>query len=461
MNIGLYDTISAISTSLGNGGIGIVRISGKNSIDILKKIFVSAKNKNINDIKSHTINYGHIYNNGNLIDEVLVAVMKSPNTYTREDIVEINCHGGIKSLQKVLETVLNNGARIAEPGEFTKRAFLNGRIDLSQAQAVIDIINSKTELSHQNALKHLEGKLSKKVKKLRNDILNMTAHIEAAIDYPEHDIENITYSTIKNDTLKLIKEIEYLLNTSSTGKIIKEGINTVILGKPNVGKSSLLNYLIDEERAIVTDIPGTTRDILKESININGIALNIIDTAGIRKTNDEIERIGVEMSKKYAKDAELIFMLIDGSKDISDEDKEIFEFIKNKKVIVLINKYDIGLNIDLNELYRYIDKQFVINISVKEDIGFKKLYDKLKDMFFDGAINIDKEVIISNERNKSSLYNSLESLKNVMKTIDDRMPEDFISMDLIEAYKCLGEITGESLEDDIVDKIFSEFCLGK
>lgn len=461
MNINLDDAIAAVSTPIGNGGIGIVRISGNSAFDILKSIFVPASGKAIDELKSHTINYGHIVLNNEIIDEVMVSVMKAPKTYTRQDTVEINCHGGIKSVNKVLESAVINGARIAEPGEFTKRAFINGRIDLSQAEAVIDIINSKTDLAHKAALNRLEGKLSAKVKDLRNKIITMTANIEAAIDYPEHDDETMTYNSIKIGTQDVVNAVKKLIETADTGKIIKNGIKTVILGRPNVGKSSLMNSLMDEERAIVTDIPGTTRDILQETVNINGIPLNIIDTAGIRDTDDIIEKMGVEKSKQYAENADLILMMLDGSKEISTDDLEILEFIQNKNVIVIINKVDLEVLVDYNIICRYIDKKYVVNMSVKNDTGFDFLYNLINDLFFSGEININDEAVISSERNKASLLKALSSLNNVIETVENKMPEDFISMDLMDAYSALGEITGESVDEDIIDKIFSEFCLGK
>lgn len=462
MNVNIDDTIAAISTPIGSGGIGIVRISGNEAFEVISRIFEPKNGKKTDEIKSHTINYGIIKNKNNeIIDEVLVSIMKAPNTYTKENVAEINCHGGIKAVNRVLSAVLENGARMAEPGEFTKRAFLNGRIDLSQAEAVIDIINAKTELSHKSAVERLEGRLSKKIKKFRNEILTMTAHIEAAIDYPEHDDETMTYEIIKDKSLNLLKEINILLKSADTGKIIKEGINTVILGKPNVGKSSLLNSIIEEERAIVTDIPGTTRDALQEYININGIALNIIDTAGIRHTDDVIEKMGVEKSKELAKNADLIFFVLDGSKNIDKDDFEILDFVKNKRLIIIVNKIDLENNIDFDKLFEYADKEFIIEMSVKEDLGFDKLFDIIEKLFMSGKININEEALITNERNKASVYNAVKSLENVVETVENMMPEDFISMDLIEAYKFLGEITGESLEEDVIDKIFSEFCLGK
>lgn len=465
MKIKEFDTIAAIATSFGEGGIGIIRISGDNAFNIANKIFVAFdKNKKdikIEEYKSHSLTYGVIKDNDEIIDEVLLAVMKAPKTYTCENVIEINCHGGKSSVKRVLNTVLKNGARIAERGEFTKRAFLNGRIDLSKAEAVIDIINAKTDMGHKLALNKLEGKLKEKIEEYRNNIITMTAHIEASIDYPEHDDETMTYNMIEEKTKELIKKVEKLLKTADTGRIVKEGIKTVILGKPNVGKSSILNILLNEDRAIVSDIAGTTRDVLKEDLNINGVALNIVDTAGIRKTDDKIEKIGVEKSKEYAQEADLILLVLDNSKPLDKEDIEILDFIKNKKTLILINKTDLKGNLNIDNLKEYIQKDNIFMLSAKEDLGFDELKNKIETLFFDGEINIDEDILISNERNKNSLYNCIQSLKNVLNTVDLKMPEDFISMDLIEAYRYLGEITGESLEEDVIDKIFSEFCLGK
>ena len=386
-----------------------------------------------------------------------MSVMKAPNTYTREDIVEINTHGGYRAVTAVLNAVLKCGARMAEPGEFTKRAFLNGRIDLTQAEAVIDIINAKTDASREAAMLRLEGRLSKEIKTIRDKILTMLAHIEAGIDYPEHDDETMTYNMISEGTKAAVEAVDKLIKSADTGKIYKEGIKTVILGRPNVGKSSLLNAMLEEDRAIVTDIPGTTRDSLEEMLNVHGIPLNIIDTAGIRNTNDVIEQIGVEKSKNLAEQADLILLMFDGSKELTDEDLELIELVRNKKTITLVNKLDLEQKIDMGA----IKDMDPVNISVKADKGINDIYEKIKSMFAVGDINIDNEVLISGERNKESLYKAKRSLNNVMETVENRMPEDFISMDLTEAYEALGEITGEALEEDIIDKIFSEFCLGK
>lgn len=457
LKINLDDTIAAVSTCVGNGGIGIVRISGSDALKIADKMFVSPKGKILSQQKSHTITFGHIVWDNKTIDEVLVSVMKAPNTYTRENVVEINTHGGYRAVTSVLNTAIKAGARMAEPGEFTKRAFLNGRIDLTQAEAVIDIINAKTDTAKDAAVKRLEGRLSKDIRALREEILTMLANIEAAIAYPEHDDETMTYNTISDGTHRVLAEVERLIESADTGKIYKEGIKTVILGRPNVGKSSLLNSLLEEDRAIVTDIPGTTRDTLEEMINVGGIPLNIIDTAGVRKTDNVIEQIGVEKSKALAEQADLILLMFDGSRELSDEDKELIELVKGKKVITLVNKLDLENRLDTSQL----NGLEPIGISVKNDDGINKIFEKIKAMFMTGNININSDTVISGERNKASLINAKTYLENVLETVENRMPEDFISMDLTEAYQALGEITGETLEEDIIDKIFSEFCLGK
>ncbi len=458
-----YDTIVAISTPIGSGGIGIVRLSGNNAFDIAEKVFKSSKGKNIKTAKTHTIQYGLIINplTSNIIEEGLIMIMKAPNTYTKEDIIEINCHGGILSVQKVLESVLNAGARLAEPGEFTKRAFLNGRIDLSQAEAVVDIINSRTEIFHNSALNQLDGNLSNKIKLFRNELLTLIATIEVSIDYPEHDMEQLTYSSIELKTKELVVKLDNLINTSDTGKIIREGIKTVILGKPNVGKSSLLNTLLKEQRAIVTDIAGTTRDILEEYINIKGISLKIIDTAGIRETEDIIEKIGVEKSKETAQMADLILIMLDNSKPISIEDIEIFNLIKNKNYIVLINKMDLPKKLEYDTLYNYVNKENILELSIKDNKGIENLELKIKNMFFSNKLNLQDDIFITNIRHKDALIRAKQSLLEVINTIDLKMPEDCMAIDLQKAYQILGEIIGEEVNEDIIDKIFSEFCLGK
>ena len=388
-------------------------------------------------------------------------LMLSPRTYTREDVVEINCHGGMLVTNKVLETVLNNGARSAEPGEFTKRAFLNGRIDLSQAEAVMDIIDSKTELSRKAAVSQLEGGLKNKVHELREEILDMTAAIEAAIDYPEHDVEEETYSVMAERVNRLKAEINKLLATADMGRIIREGVEAVILGKPNVGKSSLLNLLLMEERAIVTDIPGTTRDTVEEYMNLGGIPVKIVDTAGIRETGDTVEKIGVEKSRTRAENADIIFLVLDASIGITDDDKEILEFIKGKNAIILVNKTDIAVNIDTELLCRYTDRENIIFVSVKENEGMDRLTERFKEMFLSGDVEAKESVMINNVRHKNMLAKAIEALDRASVTIETRMPEDFISMDLQDALTALGEITGDSVDDEIIDRIFTRFCLGK
>lgn len=462
-NIYLDDDIAAISTPIGSGGIGIVRISGSRSVGIADKIFVSAEGRKLCDKKSHTITYGHIVNpkTGETLDEVLVMLMLSPRTYTKENIVEINCHGGLLVTKKVLELVLNNGARLAEPGEFTKRAFLNGRIDLSQAEAVMDIIDSKTELSRKTAMNQLEGSIKQKVHGLREEILDMIAAIEAAIDYPEHDVEEETYSQMHKRITLLKSEIKKLIESADMGRIIREGVEAVILGKPNVGKSSLLNLLLMEERAIVTDIPGTTRDTVEEYMNLGGIPVKIVDTAGIRETGDKVEKIGVEKSRKCAEAADIIFMMLDASCPLSDEDMEILDFIKGRKAVILANKTDIDINIDVDALCKYTDAENIIYISVKEGSGIEKLTERFKDMFLGGDVAAKESVLISNARHKNMLEKSMEALDRAIATIESGMPEDFISMDLQDALTALGEITGDSVDDEIIDRIFTRFCLGK
>lgn len=454
-SVNLEDTIAAISTG-GIGGIGIVRISGEDSISIVNQLFQSKNKISLLDKKSHTLSYGYIVDNKNVVDEVLVSVMKAPNTYTKEDIVEINCHGGMLVLQKVLELVLNYGARLAEPGEFTKRSFLNGRIDLSQAEAVIDLIQSKTDIARQSAVNQLGGRLQKKVSEMRSKLLDMIASIEAVIDYPEHDIEEDTYDSMKYKTIALIEEMEELLKNADKGKIIREGIQTVIIGKPNVGKSSLLNWLLEEERAIVTDIPGTTRDTVEEYVNIEGIPMKIVDTAGIHETGDLVEKIGVEKSKNYAEKADLLLILLDASCPLEQEDKQILAFAQNKKAIILLNKIDLEQKIT-EDMFQ---GENIISISVKKNIGFDKLIQQLKKLFFEGEIHAEYG-ILGNVRHRNALYQAKEAMNRALITITTRMPEDFISMDLQEANIALGEITGDTVDEEIIDRIFTKFCLGK
>ncbi len=455
------DTIAAIATAMSPSGIGIIRISGDDSLNIIDKIFNSKSgNKKISDCKSHTIHYGYIYDGEEEIDEVIVLFMKAPNTYTREDTIEIDCHGGVFVMKRILETVIKYGARPAEPGEFTKRAFLNGRIDLSQAESVIDVINSKNDFALKSSLSQLNGAVLNNIKKIREAVIHEIAFIESALDDPEHVSLDGYQEKLADIVSQKIDEIQKLLDSSDNGQILKEGINTVILGKPNAGKSSLLNALVGKNRAIVTDIAGTTRDVLEEQINLNGIILNLIDTAGIRDTSDIIEQIGVEKAKEYADNADLIIYVIDSSTELDENDFAIMEFLKDKKAIVLLNKNDLEVLTSKEIVEKYVDKS-IISVSAKENVGIDELVDKVKELFFKGEVSFNDEVYITNIRQKNLLQNSLDSLELVINSINDGMPEDFYSIDLMNAYQSLGLIIGESVEDDLVEEIFSKFCMGK
>lgn len=456
-------TIAAIATPLGAGGIGIIRMSGQDALSIADKVFKSKSKKVLQEQRSHTIHYGWIIDpdTEEVIDEVLMMLMKGPNTYTREDVIEINCHGGMIVIQKILQLLLKNGAQLAEPGEFTKRAFLNGRIDLSQAEAVIDIINAQTELSLQSSISQLGGTLSQKVKNLRQELLEMIAHIEASIDYPEYDMEELTYEMIQNKTKMLLDQVNDFIRTADTGRMIREGIQTVIIGKPNVGKSSLLNALLREQRAIVTDIPGTTRDVLEEYITIQGVPLKLMDTAGIRETADVVEQIGVEKSKEWMTKSDLVLVMMDASTKFTTEDHEIFKLIEGKRCLVLINKTDLPRKLDIKQVFAYVDKEQILELSVKEGEGMDQLENRLREMFFAGEINVKDDVFITNVRHKDALVKAKSSLETVLETIELEMPEDCLSIDLQSAYEYLGEITGETVGESIIHQIFSQFCLGK
>lgn len=456
-------TIAAISTAMGASGIGIVRMSGNDSMEIMSKIFRPKNNKkNMMEADSHTIHYGHICDGDETVDEVLVMIMKAPHTYTGEDTVEIDCHGGILAQKKVLETAVKYGARPAEPGEFTKRAFLNGKMDLSQAEAVIDVINAKNEYALKSSLSQLKGSLEKKIKEIRENLIYQVAFIESALDDPEH----ISIDGYGKELLKRVREerkkIERLIASSDEGKLIQEGIRTVILGKPNAGKSSLLNVLVKEEKAIVTDIEGTTRDILEENIMLHGISLKLIDTAGIRQTEDIVEKIGVEKARQTAKDADLILYVADSSRPLDENDKDIIRLIQEerKKAIVLLNKSDLDGTLTKDQIKEKLDVP-VIEISALEETGIEKLEECMKEMFFQGDISFNDEVYITNIRHKAALEEAKRSLDMVEQSIEDNMPEDFFSIDLLGAYEALGSITGESLGEDLVNEIFSKFCTGK
>ena len=457
----ITDTIAAISSAAGNSGIGIIRVSGDEAIEVVDKIFRPAnKNKKLANVESHTVHYGHIMDGDKTLDQVLVIVMKNPHSYTGEDTVEIDCHGGMLILKKVLDLVLKNGARTAEPGEFTKRAFLNGRIDLSQAEAVMDLINSKNDFALNSSIEQLKGGVSDAIKDIRKDIIYHIAFIESALDDPEH----ISLDGYDEEITKMLSEninkISKLVNSFDNGRIMKEGIKTVILGKPNAGKSSLLNLMLGEDRAIVTDIEGTTRDTLEENINFNGLSLKIIDTAGIRDTEDLVERIGVNKAKEIAKEGDLIIYVVDGSRELDDNDREIIKLINDKQAIILVNKSDMDTVINIDELKKDSNRD-VILFSAKNGEGMEQLEDEIRNMFYSGKVTYNDQVYITNARHKEALENALESLKQVKNSVDAGMPEDFYSIDLMDAYTDLGLIIGESVEDDLVNEIFSKFCMGK
>lgn len=457
----VVDTIAAIATASGNSGIGIIRVSGDEAVEIVDKIFKSVNSdKKLVNVKSHTINYGHIVDNDKVIDEVLVSVMNGPHSYTGEDVVEINCHGGMIVIRKILEIVLKNGARTAEPGEFTKRAFLNGRMDLSQAEAVMDVINAKNEFALSSSIEQLNGRVSEKIKSLRKKIIYNIAFIESALDDPEH-ISIDGYSEKLSKILEEVNgELSRLINNFDNGRIVKEGVKTVILGKPNAGKSSLLNLLLGEERAIVTDIEGTTRDTLEESINLNGVFLNLIDTAGIRDSEDVVEQIGVNKAKELAEKSDLVIFVADASKELDENDKEIINLIKDKQAIVLLNKSDLGTIINEKNVSEF-DNKPVITFSAKTGDGLDELENKIRDLFYEGKVKYNDELYITNARQKESLINAKNSIEEVIKSVENDMPEDFYSIDLMDAYTYLGQIIGESVEDDLVNEIFSKFCMGK
>ena len=436
---------------------------GKDAIKIANNIFRGINNKTLLDAENRKMVYGHIIDNRNdeIIDEVLIVSMKEPHTYTRENVVEIYCHGGIIPVRKILELLLYNGARLAEPGEFTKRAFLNGRLDLSQAEAVIDIIKAKTDKSFQVSMDQLEGGLSKKVEVIRDTVLSMLAHVEVTIDFPEDDIEEVTYEELEENANKVISEIKKLLSTADRGKILRDGINTVILGKPNVGKSSLMNALLSENRAIVTDIPGTTRDIIEEHLNIDGIPLRIIDTAGIRETEDLVERIGVDRAKETIESADLIIAVFDISTDLTEEDYNIIDLIKGRKALVLLNKTDLPKKYSEDRLRELLEGVDIISASVINEVGLDVLEDSIKEMFYSGEIELDSSVVVTNLRHKNQLEKALVNMESALNDIRAQVPLDCIEVDLRDCWENLGEILGETIGEDILDKIFAEFCIGK
>lgn len=469
------ETIAAIATAMSQSGIGIIRMSGEDAICIADGLYCSKSGKKkLISVPTHTIHYGYIKEKEEILDEVLISVMRSPNSYTGEDVVEINCHGGIVVMNRILQAVIKNGARIAEPGEFTKRAFLNGKIDLSRAEAVMDLIHAQNELAQKTSVNQLRGSLSKEIKIMREELIYEIAFIESALDDPEHISTEGYGEKLSMKLKKTVINLEKLLSTADNGKLIKEGIRVVIVGKPNAGKSSFLNLLAGEERAIVTEIAGTTRDILEETIMLNGITLHIIDTAGIRSTDDVVEKIGVERARKYASDADLILYILDGSVPLDENDEEIMNLIQNKKFIILINKSDLYLQSESSLLVResiqrelekreWISEETyrILSVSAKENKGMAELEELITEMFFKKELTYNDEIMITNQRHKEALSQALLSLRLVQKSIEDEMPEDFLSIDLMSAYSYLGAIIGEEVGEDLVNEIFSKFCMGK
>lgn len=457
----MADTIAAVATAMTASGIGIIRISGPKSREIAGKIYRSkGGKKRIENVPSHTIQYGFICDEDEIIDEVLVMVMDAPRSYTGENTVEIDCHGGVLAMKRVLETVVKYGARPAEPGEFTKRAFLNGRIDLSQAEAVIDVINAKNEYALKSSISQLRGNIQRVIKEIRQGIIYQIAYIESALDDPEHISIDGYGDTLKGEISLLKEKLNGLLDTVREGKLMKEGIKTVIVGKPNAGKSSLLNLLVGEERAIVTDIAGTTRDILEETIVLHGISLRMIDTAGIRDTDDVVEKIGVKKAVENAKDADLILYVVDSSVPLDENDKEIIELLKDKKAIVILNKMDLQQQVTEEDLKEKTNHP-VVAVSAKEEEGIEFLEAKIKELFFEGNLSFNDEIYITNMRHKAAIEDAKRSLELVENSIEMQMPEDFFSIDLMNAYEALGSIIGESVGEDLVNEIFSKFCTGK
>lgn len=458
-----FDTITAISTPMGEGAIAIVRISGDDAYQIADSIYRGPGNKRLEDADSHTIHYGHLVNpkTGETVEEVMVSIMKGPKTFTREDVVEINCHGGIVSVNRVLQLVLSRGARLAEPGEFTKRAFLNGRIDLSQAEAVMDLIRAKTDKAMNVALGQMEGRLSQLIRRLRQEILQTLAQVEVNIDYPEYDdVEEMTHRLFLEKAYFVKTEIEKILNTSEQGKILRDGLSTVIIGRPNVGKSSLLNSLVHENKAIVTDIPGTTRDVIEEYVNVRGVPLKLVDTAGIRETEDIVERIGVERSRAVLKEADLILLVLNNSAELTHEDELLFEAIEGMDVIVIINKTDLPRKIDLDRVKQIGAKQ-IVSTSLLEDQGIDDLEEAIASLFFKGSLELGDLTYVSNARHIALLGQALQAIESSIEAIEAGIPIDLVQIDFTKAWELLGEIIGESVQDGLINQLFSQFCLGK
>ncbi|WP_024983204.1 tRNA uridine-5-carboxymethylaminomethyl(34) synthesis GTPase MnmE [Brevibacillus borstelensis] len=456
-----FDTIAAVATPMGEGGVAIIRVSGPEAIEVVDKIYRGKKT--LSTVDSHTINYGHLRNpqTGDLVEEVLVSVMRAPRTFTREDVVEVNCHGGLVSVERVLELILENGARLAEPGEFTKRAFLNGRVDLSQAEAVIDLIRAKTDRAMKVALNQVEGKLSRLIRSLRQNLIEAMAHIEVTLDYPEHDVEDVTQKLLRDKCLEVKAEIGRLLQTARQGKILREGLSTAIIGRPNVGKSSLLNSLVQEEKAIVTDVAGTTRDVIEEFVNVRGVPLRLIDTAGIRETEDIVEKIGVEKSRQLLQKADLVLLVLNYNEQLTEDDYRIFEAAKGFEVILIINKFDLPQRIDLEEVKRHFPNQPLIMTSAKEETGIDLLEKAIADLFFSGRVQQDDLTYVSNARHIQLLRQAEQAIDDAVNGIEDRMPVDMVQIDIKKAWELLGEVIGESVGEELIDQIFSQFCLGK
>ncbi|MET3193047.1 tRNA uridine-5-carboxymethylaminomethyl(34) synthesis GTPase MnmE [Bacillus sp. OAE603] len=456
-----FDTITAISTPKGEGAIAIVRLSGDEAVQIANKLF---KEKDLNIVDSHTIHYGHLVDPSTetIVEEVMVSVLRAPKTFTREDVVEINCHGGIYSVNKVLELVLSSGARLAEPGEFTKRAFLNGRIDLSQAEAVMDLIRSKTDRAMAIAMNQVEGRLSKMVSGLRQTLLEILAHIEVNIDYPEYDdVEEMTNTVLIEKAKTVQIEIQRLLETSKQGKILREGLSTVIIGRPNVGKSSLLNTLVQESKAIVTDIPGTTRDVIEEYVNVKGVPLRLIDTAGIRETKDVVEAIGVERSKKVLNLADLVLFVLNNNEQLTEEDRVLYKQMSGKDVIVIINKTDLRQNLDIEEVKQLVGNATIVTTSLKEEQGIEDLEKAIADLYFEGQIESQDLTYLSNARHIALLKQAGSTINDATEAMRNGMPIDLVQIDLTRAWELLGEIIGDTVQESLINQLFSQFCLGK
>ncbi|MBG9549978.1 tRNA uridine-5-carboxymethylaminomethyl(34) synthesis GTPase MnmE [Cytobacillus firmus] len=459
-----FDTIAAISTPMGEGAIAIVRLSGDQAFEIADRLFRGAGGKRLKNVASHTIHYGHIVDpkTEQIAEEVMVSAMKGPKTFTKEDVIEINCHGGLVSVNRVLQLLLNNGARLAEPGEFTKRAFLNGRIDLSQAEAVMDLIRAKTDRAMNVALGQMEGRLSKLIQKLRQEILEILAHVEVNIDYPEYDdVEEMTHHMLMEKAAYVKKEIEKLLQTSQQGKILREGLSTVIVGRPNVGKSSLLNSLVHENKAIVTDIPGTTRDVIEEYVNVRGVPLRLVDTAGIRETEDIVERIGVEKSRQVLKEADLILLVLNYSDELTSEDENIFKAVEGMDVIVIVNKTDLDQKIDMDRVRELSKHHKLVTTSLLEDQGVDDLEEAIASLFFAGSIEAGDMTYVSNTRHIALLNQAQNAIDEAMQGVEMGTPIDIVQIDLTRTWELLGEIIGDSVHESLIDQLFSQFCLGK